>query len=311
MHFFVIFLLFLNGGLLLQSCQFELESVDQLPTQIVVENNTESPESSHIILPTIQFSPSPMLTETEISPSPTPTPTEIPCLETTGKINEVAFTSQILGEDILTNVYLPPCYDPNRSPGYPLLMMLHGQNGNQDQWVDLGLTNLADEWIRTDRISPLVIVMPFERLFLMDSNRSQYDAALVEDLLPLIMEQYNLRTEWEMQAIGGLSRGANWAVRISLNNPQVFGSMGAHSFTTFTGDMSRVQDWVQSLSSYKPRLWFDIGEGDQYRKYSEPFVLFLQQNQYSLEYSVNPGGHTVDYWKVHVPEYLTWYSQNW
>lgn len=262
-----------------------------------------------VVLPTLIHTATVTPSATNIPP--TFTPTAIPCLETTGSVIEVAFYSDILQEDIKTNIYLPPCYETDREEGYPFLVMLHGQNGVQDQWINLGMTSLADDWITSKKIKPLVIVMPFERLYQQNSYVSKFDSALVKDLLPQLLDQYNLRQEWENRAIGGLSRGGNWAVRIGFVFPDAFGKVGAHSFTTFAGDMSRVQDWLQSVSAYRPALWFDIGETDHYRQYSEPFVLYLQQHQIPLDYMVNPGGHTIDYWIDHVDEYLAWYTKDW
>lgn len=266
-------------------------------------------ETTKVVLPPVINTVTITPTATEILP--TPTLTEIPCLETSGTIQEVLFSSEILGEDIKANVYLPPCYDAQREEGYPLLVLLHGQNGLHDQWINLGFTSLADEWIVNKEIPPLVMVMPFERLYLMDSYTSNYDEALVQDLLPELLTQYNLRQEWEYRAIGGLSRGGNWVVRIAFEFPEAFGRVGAHSYTTFSGDMNRVQEWLQSISAHRPALWFDIGESDHYRKYSEPFVLTLQENGVELIYMVNPGSHTIEYWKEHIHEYLEWYTQEW
>ncbi|MBE0685798.1 MAG: hypothetical protein IH585_07335 [Anaerolineaceae bacterium] len=293
----------------MNACQaipvFSTES--KLPTSS--SSSTPFLPPTKVALPTLIHTATITPTATDIPP--TFTPTEIPCLETTGKIIEVNFFSEILGEDINTNVYFPPCYDVDQEEGYPFLVMLHGQNGVQDQWIRLGMTSLADEWITSKKIPPLVIVMPFERLYLRDSYLSKFDIALVEDLLPQLLDQYNLRQEWEYRAIGGLSRGGNWAVRIGFVYPDAFGRVGSHSFTTFSGDMNRVKEWLQSVSAYRPTFWFDIGETDHYRQYSEPFVKYLQQNQIPLDYTVSPGGHTMDYWMDHVDEYLAWYTKDW
>lgn len=302
-------MLFAGVGWLLNGCQ----TIPAISTESGLPNNSSSstpfmPPTKVVLATLIQTA---TITPTATEIPPTFTPTAIPCLDTTGNIIEVNFYSEVLGEDIITNVYLPPCYDPEQEEGYPFLVMLHGQNGVQDQWIDLGMTSLADEWITSKKIPPLVIVLPFERLYLLDSYTSKFDIALVEDLLPQVLDQFNLRQEWEYRAIGGLSRGGNWAVRIGFVFPDAFGKVGAHSFTTFAGDMGRVQDWLQSVSAYRPALWFDIGETDHYRQYSEPLVLYLQQNQIPLDYTVNPGGHTIDYWMEHVDEYLSWYTKDW
>jgi len=289
----------------------------QLTPMQTPENNI----SDHVIIPTVVISRTEIILPTLVrtatkTPSPTvilpsPTAAEIPCLETTGTIHEEKFYSEILAESIKANVYLPPCYNSKREVGYPFLIMLHGQNGVQDQWIKLGLTDLADQWITAKKIEPLAIIMPFERLYLQDSYTSRYDQALVDDLVPQLIRQYNFRLERQYRALGGLSRGGNWAVRVGFAYPDAFEKIGGHSFTTFSGDMNRVKEWLQKDTNSLPQFWFDIGEMDPYRKFSEPFVLYLQQNQVPLEYSVNPGGHTADYWTSHIGEYLTWYTQSW
>ncbi len=307
---FLSYFSFLVGVIfLLSACQV---------SSIILENSQETSAIPSVVptQATTKVVLQPVMNTVTITPTateilPTPTLPEIPCLETTGTIQEVLFSSEILGEDIKANIYLPPCYDAQRGEGYPLLVMLHGQNGVHDQWINLGLTTLADDWITNKIISPLVIVMPFERLYLMNSYTSSYDSALVEDLLPQLLTQYHLQQEWEYRAIGGLSRGGNWAVRIAFEYPEAFGRVGAHSYTTFSGDMNRVQEWLQSVSVYQPELWFDIGESDPYRKYGEPFILTLQENGVDLVYQVNPGNHTTDYWMEHVHEYLAWYTKDW
>ena len=296
-------------GFTLSACQSEPIFTGKTTPPELSETSIPVAPPTKVVLPTIIKTATVTATFTQIPP--TLTPTEIPCLETSGSINESIFFSEVLGEDIKTNVYLPPCYDAKRKEGYPLLVMLHGQNGVQDQWIKLGMTSLADEWITEKKINPLVIVMPFERLYLQDSYKSKYDLALVDDLLPQLLRQYNLNQSWNYRAIGGLSRGGNWAVRIGFLYPEAFSKVGGHSFTTFTGDMTRVKEWFESDPVSHPVFWFDIGEKDQYRKFSEPFVLYLQENHVPLEYAVNPGGHTYDYWTEHMDEYLSWYTRGW
>ena len=51
-------------------------------------------------------------------------------------------------------MYLPPCYDANRSTRYPVLYMIHGQASTEEQWERLGIgaafTEGRDEmgWVR-------------------------------------------------------------------------------------------------------------------------------------------------------------------
>ena len=295
---------------LISACQSAQQNLDNDTTITELNFPFATHTLTQVVLPTVQISPTNTTTSTSIPP--TLTPTKVKCTEPSGFVEEVYFPSQLLKEDILANIYLPPCYDPEQQDGYPFLVLLHGQNGNQNQWMEIGFTDLVDEWISTEKIPPMVIIMPFERQYLIDPSRSEYDEALVQDLLPQLLESYNLRTEWQYRAIGGLSRGGNWALYIAFKHPDAFGKVAAHSYPGFAGDMFRAQTWVeQSVSAYRPALWFDIGEYDQYRKYGEPIILYLQKSGIPLEYTVYEGGHTIEYWKTHIQDYLAWYTKNW
>jgi enterochelin esterase-like enzyme len=306
LKFLIIFFAFAT---VISACQVLQLQNDEIPVISPAITNTINIPSTEIVLPTLI--PTVTITPTVTEIPPTATATEFICRETSGTIQEARFYSDVLGEDIISNVYLPPCYDVEKENGYPLLVMLHGQNGKQEQWIDLGMTDLADEWISEERIDPLVIVMPYEHYFLVDSDQSSYDLALVDDLLPQLLSEYNLSQEWFYRAIGGLSRGGNWAVRIGFTRPEAFSKVGGHSYTTFSGDLSRVRTWIDSTSAYRSELWIDIGEDDPYFYYCNMFVSYLQSNQFPLKFTLNSGSHTIEYWETHLPEYLAWYTKDW
>lgn len=310
MKFLGILPLIFGLGFLISACQSAQENTGSDTTSPELNFPSATYTLTKNVLPTVQISTTSTSTSTSIPP--TLTPTKIQCTESSGFVEEILFPSQLLNEDILANIYLPPCYDPDQQEGYPFLVLLHGQNGNQNQWIEIGFTNLVDELISTEKIPPMVIIMPFERQYLIDPKRSLYDEALVQDLLPQLLDSYNLRNEWQYRAIGGLSRGGNWALYIAFKHPDAFGRVAAHSYPGFAGDIFRVQTWVeQSVSAYRPALWFDIGEYDQYRKYGEPIIHYLQESGLPLEYTVYEGGHTIEYWKTHIHDYLAWYTKEW
>ena len=265
--------------------------------------------STAIILPTII----PTVTATPYLPEvPTATPTALQCSEIQGSIVEQEIPSGVLGEVIRTKVYLPPCYDAELSAGYPFIVLLHGQNGDENQWIDLGITALADQYITSGQTAAVLLFFPFERAFLVDSYQSQYPQALVNDFLPGINERFNLRPGRENNAIGGISRGADWAVRVGLTEWQAFGKIGAHSFTTFYEDFELLPGWLAQLPlDQTPQFAFDIGARDIYFEYCDRFVNRLKDAGVPLSYQVNEGGHTLNYWSSHLAEYLKWYLQDW
>jgi enterochelin esterase-like enzyme len=211
-------------------------------------------------------------------------------------------------------VFLPACYDPGRDPGYPLLIILHGQTYTYDQWDRDGLDEAADRLTAAGEIPPLIIVMPNEAHSEVLPQKSNFDAVVAEAVLPWIEAQYNLRPGRLYHAVGGISRGAGWAVHIGFQRPELFGSVGAHSYPVFFGDIEAVQRWTAGTPiADLPRFYLDMGEDDlpEYIAANREFRDELTRLGIPFEWHWNSGGHDDAYWSAHVEKYLLWYAQTW
>jgi len=276
----------------------------RLPSPTITKEMPAANPTSGTVIPT-QFS-------TPVQPLEiSPTPGKSACLEK-GTIRDSEITSAALSEMLSYFIYLPPCYDPDFSTGYPLLILLHGQIGDPEMWIKMGITEKADDLISKGIIPPLIIAFPFEKRFLIDSRDSNYDQAIIDDFMPYLLENYAVNADRTQHAIGGLSRGANWAFQIGMSNPEQFGSIGAHSFTTFGNEVLKLPAWIKHIEQVGPlRLTFDIGEKDPYKKYWDTFISEFQKYDFSFDHHVEPGEHNTIYWQSHLQEYLLWYSAGW
>jgi enterochelin esterase-like enzyme len=129
----------------------------------------------------------------------------------------------------------------------------------------------------------------------------------------------------QSRGIGGLSMGANGALQVAMNYPDIFGVVGAHSPTMRTyseklpwwGDetwfaqhdpatMVKTNQYIAQV-----KLWIDIGTEDTVWR---PRALELKQNL--LDRKINftwkdfPGGHIGEYWAAHILDYLDWYNNS-
>jgi enterochelin esterase-like enzyme len=205
-------------------------------------------------------------------------------------------------------IYLPPCYHPDAPSPYPLLILLHGQGSQADQWERLGVTAAADHLIPQGVISAPVIVMPQEDDTYSNPFESGYDRALVDDLLPWMEENYAVCASRECRAIGGISRGAAWAMYIALNRPGQFGAVGAHSFPSFYGDETRLPLLLRDIPPGQlPRIWMDTGSRDRYLSQARRYHELLDQYHVPHEWHVYEGEHDEAYWSAHLEDYLKWY----
>jgi enterochelin esterase-like enzyme len=258
------------------------------------------------------LTPSPTISSTQtatLPPSPTPTAN---CLIEGGQLESASFTSQITGELFSYQVYLPPCYLSNNQPArYPVIYLLHGLLADSDQWIRIGVAETMDALIADGLVPPAIIVMPQESQML-PPQTSTFDDALVQELIPLIDSVYNTRPEKSFRAIGGVSRGAGWAIRIGFENIEMFSKIGAHSLPLFDADGGKITAWLtQTPKEDLPEVFIDIGRDDQEWQTAQAFAAQLDEANIAHEWYLFTGGHTESYWSSHLEQYLRWYTRDW
>jgi len=229
-----------------------------------------------------------------------------------GRIKRYRIASSLLNDDQYFSVYFPPCYSESTDEGYPVLYALHGQNFTDEMWIDLGAVELANALILREEIKPFLIVMPFEEFFFRGSENNNFPDMLIEEIIPWIENTLNVCEEKACRAIGGISRGASWAMRIGLAEWKTFGAIGAHSTPTFKDDLNNLPDWLKDIPYDKePRIYMDIGRFDPEVKSAYRFEQILNEKGIPHDWHLNNGRHTESYWMEHMESYLRWYSEGW
>lgn len=245
------------------------------------------------------------------APTASPTPQDV-CPALKGNIQEYQFDSATLTKPFYFRIYTPPCFDKTKSTRYPVLYLLHGSSYNDDQWDRLGMDETADELIVKRTIAPLIIIMPRESNYNENTLTSKYGEALVNELVLWVESHYPIQPDRKYRAIGGLSRGAGWAMRIGLSHPEMFGSIGSHSLAFLDGDTYSIPTWRRKTDdNLLPRIYMDVGLKDDYKDSAKKFELRLSEYSYPHEWHLKLGSHNEDYWSSHMEDYLLWYSQSW
>jgi enterochelin esterase-like enzyme len=260
------------------------------------------------VAPAVAIPPTPNQT-TQAEHSATPTPNN--CLQDGGEIRSVNFSSEHLGEDFYFQVYLPPCYHDQPDQRYPVTYLLHGLYYSEDQWPRLGVAEQMDRLVARGEIPPFIVILPREARF-HPPQISAFDNALIEELIPWVDQHYRTLAEKPYRAIGGLSRGAAWSVRIGLEQYQHFDSIGAHSLPLFEADGNRLSEWLSGIPQEDlPAFYIDIGRGDPEKATAQDFADQLNDNNVPHMWYLFNGGHTEDYWSAHLEGYLRWYARDW
>ena len=242
----------------------------------------------------------------------TPAPTPIACTQTRGKFEFHEIQTQHMTHPLQFRVYLPACYGMEKDKHYPVLYLLHGQGFNDDQWDRLGADEALDALIIDDKVPPFIIVMPKESNYMINQWESKYGPALAEELVSWVDTHYQACIDRTCRTIGGLSRGAGWAMRIGLIYWQTFGAIGAHSFAPFRGDFNSAPLWIKGIPPDKlPRIWIDVGNRDFIADAARVWKDRLDDYEVPNEWHVFSGSHNEKYWSGNVSVYLQWYAKPW
>jgi enterochelin esterase-like enzyme len=219
----------------------------------------------------------------------------------TGQTNDPS-----LSRPLPYRIYLPPGFNEAPYQRYPTLYLFHGLTYTDSQWDKLGADEVANKLIETGKTGPFIIVMPWERTGL------DYEQAVINVLIPYVEKHYRGRPGSKWRALGGISRGAGWALRIGLKHPDCFSAIGLHSPAIISPDLFLIPFWVKDLpQEIHPRLWIDIGDRDTLRPSTLELVQLLDDLGWSYTFHLQPGNHIASYWSSHLEEYLTWYSSAW
>lgn len=290
--------------LALAGCQAEpaVQTATLYPTAVIEPAAT-------LLIATIQYTETPLGTSTSTLE---PTPTPVVCDQPAGSISTEGMTSAIMGEDLSYKIYLPPCYDPTYPEGYPVLYLLHGQIMNESFFLDMGMHQQADALISQRLARPFLIVMPVEKYYLQGLNESVYPRVIAEELVPFIDQKYQTCTARECRAIGGISRGAAWAVHITFSYRNLFAYVGAHSPAVFSADIVRIPFLLRdNPDAGIPTIYIDSGNQDAYLRSAKDLEAVLMQYGVPHEWHENIGIHNFDYWLAHAAEYMQWYASQW
>ncbi len=254
-----------------------------------------------------------------IAPSPTvptpPTTTPEPVCDQPGRMETGVLNSVITGEPLAYRVYLPPCYgQDNRA--YPALYLLGGNIHNDDVWDRLGMDEAAEAGIAAGTLQPLILVMPDGGWIANQTSGGpfSYEGLIVNELIPHIEQRYCAIGEASGRALGGLSRGGYWSLEIAFRQPELFRSVGGHSFALLDShagpDMDPVSTGVaNNLGDL--RIYLDIGANDYLLPRAQPLHDALTAAGVPHVWQINDGTHEEAYWQSQVGAYLDWYNAGW
>jgi putative tributyrin esterase len=233
-------------------------------------------------------------------------------------IATVQFRSKALARQTTYTALLPDAGAAGPGP-YPVLYQLHGSSDSHSAW--LVQTGIARYVARL----PLIVVMPEGSLsaWLNYEETERWEDLIMQDFPAHLASTYQARTDRAGTVIGGLSMGGFGSIRLGLRFPDRFASIAAHSASVFSAEEARARNsrrargpesdpyaLAEALTPETlPVLRFDCGTEDRLIDSNRRFHGHLERLGLPHTFAEYPGGHTWDYWDIHVQEALAQHCQ--
>lgn len=252
-----------------------------------------------------------------------------------GQVFTETFRSEALGRDYKYTIYLPDSYAKDNRR-YPVLYLLHGAGGNENEWLHLGgLNETMDALIARRVIRPMIVVMPgHTQGWWVDGARDKAETALVKEVMPHAEGKYRIDNVRGNRAIAGLSAGGYGSLNLMMKYPRMFAAAAimspaiydpvppSHSSGVrhppfqrdgkFDAELWKKLNYVSHIDAYKASgtivpLWINSGDHDTFGIALQAAMLFdrLWKHQpEAIELRIVDGDHEWMVWRDTLPEAL-------
>jgi enterochelin esterase-like enzyme len=233
-----------------------------------------------------------------------------------GDVRINTYDSKAMGVTRTVWVYTPPGYDKGNTR-YPVLYLLHGAGGNENNWITVGRANLIlDNLIADGRAKPMVIVMPLARAEQSDNvsarktvaDRNAFEKDLLGDIIPMIEKTYRVSSQPDQRALAGLSAGGAATLSIGLRHPEMFhwivamssaiGVLGGNVEQQFSDVLADPAKLNKALHL----LWISCGTEDTLFASNQQFVKLLTDHGIKNHFRTEPGAHWFRVWRKDLHE---------
>lgn len=232
-----------------------------------------------------------------------------------GEYRDIEYVSHITGRKRPAKVFLPPDYDEKEA--YPLLVLLHGIGGDENEWLLGNVNEIISNLISQEKASKMIIVMPNQKVRLPSEEEPEFLSLelfemfnrmreeLHSSLIPCIEQRFSVKQGRENRAIAGLSMGGRNALYIGLSDVDKFAYIGA--FEPAIGVLPYevehgllTKETMTVSNEYKDETFLFLQNG----KYDDVvdgapllYTETLSDNKVEHEFYEFPSGHDWDAWK--------------
>jgi S-formylglutathione hydrolase FrmB len=238
--------------------------------------------------------------------------------------------SPVLGRSIPYAIYLPDGYEGGAAR-YPVLFLLHGLGGTENDWVTGGrLGPTLDGLIGAGAVPAMLVVAPgMGDSWYVDNpdpgGSGAAETAFLDDLVPWVDRTWRTQATRAGRAVAGLSMGGWGAMRFAMLRPELFAAAASLSGALVTEDWAATPAWDGYLSGAfgrpvdparfraaspftlipafaaarpRPALYLTCGDDDELdlEEGNLLFHLALKRAGIESELRMTDGGHSWEVW---------------
>jgi enterochelin esterase-like enzyme len=244
------------------------------------------------------------------------------------------FDSKALARKWSYTVYLPDGYESS-TLRYPIMYLLHGNNGTLNDWVVQGhIQATADALIASGDIPPAVIVMPDAGSTWYVDRKEKMETAFLQDLMPDVEARFRTIAARNGRVIGGLSMGGYGSLRFALKYPEKFSAaallspaiydpeppensgarrVGVFGAPEYDGEIWQQLNYPTLWDTYIAKkqpvpMYINSGDDDDFMIEADATRLYtlLRKNRQPAELRIVNGAHTWPVWQATIGDALTY-----
>jgi enterochelin esterase-like enzyme len=238
-----------------------------------------------------------------------------------GEVRMVEYESKTFGVTRTVWIYTPPNYDKSRVK-YPVLYLLHGNGEAFNGWVMNGRANIIlDNLIADRKARPMIVVMPQGHALQAPSVgplvriqgesgmfSPRFPKDLLEEVVPLMEQNYRVVANADNRAIAGLSMGGGQALSIGLSHPNLFHYV--LGFSAAIGDRYlNIDETVRQVLADPAAankkfhlLWISAGRQDFLLGPNQQLTKVLTEAGVKNTYRETEGAHVWSVWRNNLNE---------
>ena len=221
-------------------------------------------------------------------------------------------------------VYTPPGYDNEREKRYPVVYVQHGGGEDETGWVNQGKSDvILDNLIAEKKAEPMIVVIANGNIRAGGGGYSSEGMAgfkkeMIQNIVPLIDNNYRTHNNAENRAICGLSMGGGQSFYVGLESLDSFGSVGIFSSGIFggirtpAGNVFDAEKEIPGLLSksgeFNKKLnlfYISCGEGDARIDFTKAAIAKMRESGLKVESNTFPGDHEWQVWRKSLHDFVS------